>query len=149
LVTQRDEYRSLYLSYLKYCNEHDFDRMASFYTSTIKVNDVPMDPAAVAAQFAPLISAFPDWHWEIRHLVVDGDYIAVHFTVTGTQRGAFQGIEATGRRVTISEFTLYRLEDGKFAEVWDLADMDAVMRQIGQGEAVLTAPADEAGTADS
>jgi hypothetical protein len=42
-----------------------------------------------------------------------------------------------------------RLEGGKFAEVWDLADMDAVMRQIRQGEAPLTAPADEAGTADS
>jgi steroid delta-isomerase-like uncharacterized protein len=134
-MTQRDEHRSLYLSYCEYCNEHDLDRMASFYTSTIKVNDVPMDPAAVAAQFAPLFSAFPDWHWEIRNLVVDGDYIAVHFTVTGTHRGAFQGIEATGRRVTISEFTFYRLEDGKFAEVWDDTDMDAVMRQIGQGEA--------------
>ena len=140
MVTQRDEQRSLYLSYLKYCNEHDFDRMESFYTSTIKVNDVRMDPAAVTAQFAPLISAFPDWHWEVRHLVVDGDYIAVHFTVTGTHRGAFQGIEATGRRVTVSEFTLYRLEDGKFAEVWDLVDMDAVMSQIGPGEAPLTRP---------
>ena len=135
MVTQRDEHRSLYLSYLEACNKHDFDRMASFYTSTIKVNDVPMDPAAVATQFAPLISAFSDWHWEIRHLVVDGDYIAGHFRVTGTQRGAFQGIEATGRRVTVSQFTLYRVEDEKFAEVWDYADMDAVMRQIGQGEA--------------
>ena len=131
MVTQRDEYRSLYLSYLECCNAHDFDRMASFYTPTIKVNDIPMDPAAVTAQFEPLISAFPDWHWEMRHLVVDGDNIAVHFTVTGTHRGAFHGIEATGRRVTVSEFTLYRVEDGKFAEVWDLTDMDAVMRQIG------------------
>ena len=51
----------------------------------------------------------------------------------GTHRGAFQGIEATGRRVTISEFTFYRLKDGKFAEVWDFADMDAVMRQIRRG----------------
>jgi len=104
--------------------------MASFYTSTIKVNDVPMGPAGVAAQFAPLFSAFPDWHWEMRHLVVDGDYIALHFTVTGTHRGSFRGIKATGRRVTTVEFTLYRLEDDKFAEVWDLTDMDAVMRKI-------------------
>jgi predicted ester cyclase len=37
--------------------------------------------------------------------------------------------------VTISEFTFYRLEDGKFAEVWDHADMDAAMRQIRQDEA--------------
>ena len=72
MVTQPDEYRSLYLAYLKCCNEHDFDGMASFYTPTIKVNDVPMEPAAVSAQFAPVISAFPDWHWEIRHIVVDG-----------------------------------------------------------------------------
>ena len=61
-MTQREEHQSLYLSYLEYCNKHDFDRMSSFYTSTIKVNDVPMDRAAVAAQFAPLFSAFPDWH---------------------------------------------------------------------------------------
>jgi steroid delta-isomerase-like uncharacterized protein len=135
LMTQRDEYQSLYLSYLKYCNEHDFDRMASFYASPIKVNDVPMDPAAATAQFVPLISAFPDWHWEMRHLVVDGGNIALHFTVTGTHGGAFQGIEATGRRVSVSEFTLYHVEDGKFAEVWDLTDMDAVMKQIGQGDA--------------
>ena len=129
-MTQREKLRSLYLSYLECCNEHDVDRMASFYTSTIKVNDVPMGPAGVAAQFAPLFSAFPDWHWEMRHLVVDGDYIALHFTVTGTHRGSFQGIKATGRRVTTVEFTLYRLEDDKFAEVWDLTDMDAVMRMI-------------------
>jgi steroid delta-isomerase-like uncharacterized protein len=131
-MTQREELRSLYLSYLECCNEHDIARMASFYTSTIKVNDVAMDPAAVAAQFAPLFSAFPDWRWAIRNLVVDGDYIAGHFTVTGTHRGAFRGIEATDRRVTTSELTFYRLEDGKFAEVWDQTDMDAVMRQIGQ-----------------
>ena len=134
-MTQREEHRSLYLSYLEYCNEHDLDRMASFYISTIKLNDVPLDPATVAAQFAALFSAFPDWHWEIRHIVVDADYIAVHFTVTGTHRGAFQGIEATGRRVTILEFTFYRLEYRKFTEVWDHADMDAAMTQIGQGEA--------------
>ena len=89
-----------------------------------------MGPAGVAARFAPLFSAFPDWHWEMRHLVVDGDYIALHFTVTGTHRGSFQGIKATGRRVTTVEFTLYRLEDDKFAEGWDLTDMDAVMRKI-------------------
>ena len=129
-MTQGDDYRSLYLSYLKYCNDHDFDSMASFYTPTIKVNDAPMEPAAVTAQFAPLISAFPDWHWEMRHIVVDDDNIVVHFKVTGTHLGTFQGIEATGRRVSVSEFTLYHLESGKFAEVSDLLDMTALLKQI-------------------
>jgi predicted ester cyclase len=89
-----------------------------------------MNPAAVAAPFTRLFNAFPDWHWEIRHLVVDGENIAVHFTVTGTHRGVFREIEATGRQVTTSEFTFYHIEDGKFAEVWDLTNMDAVMKKI-------------------
>jgi predicted ester cyclase len=59
----------------------------------------------------------------------------VRFNVSGTHQSAFQGVSATGRRVTITQFTFYRLEDGKIVEVCDHADMDAVMRQIGQGEA--------------
>ena len=133
-MTQPEKLRSLYVSYLECCNKHDVEGMAAFYASTMKINDVSMDAARVAAQFPPLFSAFPDWHWEMRHVVADGDYIALHFTVTGTHRGSFQGIKATGRRVTAMEFTLYRVEGAKFAEVWDLTDMDAVMRQIRQGE---------------
>lgn len=129
-VTQHDEYRALYLSYLVLCNNHDFDGMASFYTPSIQVNGAAMNPHAVTAQFAPLVSAFPDWHWEVDHLVADDQHIVVHFTVTGTHSGVFDGVEATGRRVTVSEFTLYHVVDGKFAEVWDLLDVDALMKQI-------------------
>jgi len=44
--------------------------------------------------------------------------------------------------VTISEFTLYRVENGKFAEVWDLAVdgqsgfPDAVRRAVERGGAL-------------
>jgi predicted ester cyclase len=31
-----------------------------------------------------------------------------------------------------SEFTFYRIENGTFTEDWNLTDMDALMRQIGQ-----------------
>jgi predicted ester cyclase len=62
---------------------------------------------------------------EVRNLAIDGDLIPLHFSVTGTHRGSFKGTDATGRRVTISQFTVYRVEDQKFADVWDLADMDA------------------------
>jgi steroid delta-isomerase-like uncharacterized protein len=133
-VTQADDYRSLYQSYLELCNAHDFDGMASFYTPTITVNGAPMDPSTVTAQFAPIISGFPDWHWEVRHIVVDADTIVVHFTVTGTHQGTFAGIEASGRQVSVQEFTLYRIVDGKFDEVWDLLDMDAAIRQIADAE---------------
>ena len=129
-MTHPADYASLYQSYLDFCNQHDFDSMASFYTPTIKVNDAPMDPAAVTDQFTAFVVGFPDWHWDMRHIVVDDHSIVVHFTVGGTHRGIFHGIEATGRRVSVSEFTLYRVEDGKFAEVWDLLDMQSLLDQI-------------------
>lgn len=55
---------------------------------------------------------------------------SLRFSVTGTHSVIFEGVEATGRRVEIIEFTMYRVEDGKFADVWDLADMDASLTQI-------------------
>lgn len=78
----------------------------------------------------PLVSAFPDWRWEVRHELVEGDLVALHFSVAGTHLGTFRGIAATGRRVVTSEFTLYRVEGDKFTHVWDITDMDAVLEQI-------------------
>jgi predicted ester cyclase len=105
--------------------------MQSFYSSpTVRINDEPWTPTKVTARVAPLISAFPDWHWEMRNLSVDGDFLALHFKVSGTHQGAFEGIEATGRNVNVSQFTLYHVVNGKFAEVWDLIDMQAILKQI-------------------
>jgi len=105
--------------------------MQSFYSSpTVSINDEPWTPEEVTAQFAPLVSAFPDWHWEMRNLTVDGEFLALHFKVSGTHQGAFQGVGATGRAISTSQFTLYRVVNGKFAEVWDLMDIEAILKQI-------------------
>ena len=130
-MSNRDDNEALYQAYLVCCNEHDFDGMTAFYTPTLVVNDVPIPASAVTEQFAPLVDAFPDWRWDVRSLVTQRDLISLHFTVTGTHLGTFQGIEATGRRIAVQEFTLYRVEDGKFAQVWDLLDVNALLVQIG------------------
>ncbi|PNP56185.1 hypothetical protein THARTR1_03710 [Trichoderma harzianum] len=130
-LTKIEEYRALYDSYLEHCNSHNFAAMEAFYTSPLNVNDEPWDPKKVTAQFGPLVTAFPDWHWEVKHLTIEGDYLALHFKVTGTHKGAFQGIEATGRQITTSQFTLYHVVEGnKFGDVWDLVDIESVVKQI-------------------
>jgi aspartyl-tRNA synthetase len=76
------------------------------------------------------IEAFPDVRWELRHLLVDGDWIAGHFLVSGTHRGTFLGVPATGRSVTAREFALYRIEDGRIAEVWGTVDERRLLEQL-------------------
>src|SRR4051812_40717558 len=133
MASTRDEFEALYMAYLELCNAHDFDGMTAFYTPTIMVNDALMEPDSVVTQFAPLVAGFPDWKWEVRSLLVDGDLLGLHFWVGGTHLGTFRGIEPTGRRVRMSEFTLYRVEGDKFAEVWDVSDMESLMAQITAG----------------
>ena len=35
--------------------------------------------------------AFPDWTEEIKQIVAEGDFVAIHFTSTGTNEGTFLG----------------------------------------------------------
>lgn len=49
----------------------------------------------------------------------------------GTHEGPLFGREATGRRFTVNEMNIYRLEDAKIAETWQLVDIAGFMNQIG------------------
>ncbi|RBR14754.1 hypothetical protein FVER53590_03543 [Fusarium verticillioides] len=97
-----DEYRSLYKTYLEHCNAHDFEAMRSFYASPLIVNDKPITPAEATSSFQPMIDAFPDWHWHLRNLTIEGDYLSLLFKVTGTHKGDFRGYKATGRKIETS-----------------------------------------------
>jgi predicted ester cyclase len=68
-----------------------------------------------------LSSAHPLISLALRHLMVDAPWIAAHLTDTGTHRGAFLSVQATGRSVSTQEFAFYRVEAGRIAEVWGTA----------------------------
>jgi predicted ester cyclase len=55
----------------------------------------------------------------------------MRLTISGTHQGKFQGISPTGKKVTFSSFNLYRFEEGKLAEFWQLIDVANFLRQIG------------------
>ena len=42
-------------------------------------------------------------------------------------RGTFRGVPPTGRPVTTQEFAMYRVENGRIAEVWVTADNAALL----------------------
>jgi predicted ester cyclase len=130
VTSQDDERRKLYGRYINYCNEHNFKAMEQFYTEPININDQPWKQSDVTKQFEPLVAAFPDWHWEIRNFAIDGDLLSLHFEVSGTHKGTFQGIEPTGKKVKAQQFTLYHLVNGKFVDVWDMTDFEAIVKQL-------------------
>ncbi|MCU0493876.1 MAG: ester cyclase [Chloroflexaceae bacterium] len=76
------------------------------------------------------LSAFPDVHVEVTHLLADGAYIVERNRVRATHRGTFAGIKATGRTVTWAETHIYRLKDGKIVENWPLVNFERIIAQI-------------------
>jgi|SRR5581483_11581326 len=82
-------------------------------------------------------AAFPDIHWAIDEMVAEGDKVFSRFTWTGTHKGAFLGVPATGRRITVKGVVIDRLESGKMADSRILMDTLGMMQQLG----ALAAPA--------
>jgi steroid delta-isomerase-like uncharacterized protein len=76
-------------------------------------------------------AAFPDQWWQIEDLIAEEDRVVARTTMTGTHRGDFFGIPATGRAVRLSGIHILRIADGKIAEHWGNNDDLGLMRQLG------------------
>ena len=116
-----DQLTTFYGHYNACCNEHRFEDLDQFVARDVAIDGTDRGLDAYAAELRAVIRAFPDYRWELRRLVVDAPWIAVHLTDTGTHREAFRGVHATGRSITLPEFAFYRVERGKIAEVWGSA----------------------------
>ena len=75
--------------------------------------------------------AFPDWAEEIKQIVAEGDFVATHFTSTGTNTGSFLGNPPTGKQIHINEMSIYRIVDGKIVEQWLIPDLLSLNQQLG------------------
>jgi predicted ester cyclase len=106
---------AFYRRYLDRCNAHAFVDLGEFVADDVRVNDERVGLGGYVAGLEAMVGAFPDFRWELRHLLVDANRIAAHFADTGTHNG---------RTVRIQEFALYRLADSRIAEMW--GDLPAV-----------------------
>jgi predicted ester cyclase len=89
-------------------------------------------------RLAGLFAAFPDAHVTINDMTAEGDLVMYRSTIQGTHQGVFQGIAPTGKQVTIAEFVVIRIENGKIVEHWGGPDTFSLLQQIG---AVISPPA--------
>ena len=76
-------------------------------------------------------AAFPDMHWSVEEQIAEGDKVATHFEWTGTHRGEFLGVPATGQRVKVWGVVIDRLEGGKIKDTRIIMDTLGLMMQLG------------------
>jgi steroid delta-isomerase-like uncharacterized protein len=76
-------------------------------------------------------TAFPDLHFAVEEQITEGDKVATRFEWTGTQRGEFIGIPATGRSVKVWGVVIDRLVAGRIKDTRIIMDMLGLMMQLG------------------
>lgn len=103
-------------------------------TDLIFHTPVPMaatGAAALKGVWEVLLRAFPDIHVASEETIAEGDKIASRNTVTGTHRGEYRGLPATGKTVTYNEIFIFRFAEGRIAEIRGVVDVLAQLRQLG------------------
>jgi steroid delta-isomerase-like uncharacterized protein len=76
-------------------------------------------------------AAFPDIHWVAEEMVAEGDTVVTRFTWSGTHRGAFLGVPATGKSVSVKGVVIDQLLNGKMSKSRILMDSLGMMQQLG------------------
>ncbi len=74
--------------------------------------------------------AFPDLHFTVEQMIVNGDQVVTRTTVRGTHKNSFMGVDPTDKQVTVSGFDIFRIADGVVAERWGTLDGLTLMQQM-------------------
>lgn len=117
-------------------NANDGEALASYFTADMVRHDltemVPhSDGSEAVTDFLGMLRrAMPDLHMQLDDVVATDERAAGRVTLTGTHKGEFLGVAATGRRATFGAITMYRIEGGRIAEAWSLVDWAGALRQF-------------------
>lgn len=87
-------------------------------------------------------AAFPDLRFTVEDMFAENDRVLARWTMTGTQRGEFQGHAAAGGTMRVSGMSLFRIERGRIQEIWVIMDRLGMQEQLGwlPGPARTNAP---------
>jgi steroid delta-isomerase-like uncharacterized protein len=74
--------------------------------------------------------AFPDLTIVDIFTVASGDIVAARWQARGTSRGHFLGVAPTGRSLDYSGISMFRVEDGRIAEIWETRNTLGILHQL-------------------
>ena len=87
--------------------------------------------ATQAASWAAAHAGLGSLRHHVEEIVANGDAVAARVTVTGTHRGEFLGIAATGASLRVEQALFARVRHGRIVEMWEVVDTGAGLQQLG------------------
>ncbi len=79
-------------------------------------------------------TGFPDLRFTIDDMIVEGNYVAVRWMMSGTNKGPWLGHPATDKTMIMTGMNLEHFYNGKIVEHWSNPDVLSAMKQLGYFE---------------
>jgi steroid delta-isomerase-like uncharacterized protein len=117
-------------------NAGDIDEFATHLADDFVEHEVTpgLEPTKEGVKdfFRMQLAAFPDLRMGVEDIVADADKAVARVRLTGTNRGGFMGMPATGKSVDVQLIDIFRFGgDGLLHEHWGVVDALAMMQQLG------------------
>lgn len=78
-----------------------------------------------------VLEAFPGLKVTQEQVLADGDKVTYVNTYSGTHKGEFMGIPATGKEMSVRSIGIARILGGQIVEEWENFDELGMMQQLG------------------
>ena len=117
-------------------NAHDTSSFAEIHTEAY-IQHSGRSPSGLAAQienFQRIFASMPDIRLHIEDRIVGGDKVVTRSTFSATHTQAIRGVPPTGKAFSFRTIDIWRVENGKFAEHWDLIDIGDVLNKLRDGK---------------
>jgi steroid delta-isomerase-like uncharacterized protein len=121
--------------YVAAVNAHDTSSFPELFTEAY-IQHSGRSPSGLSAQienFRRILTSMPDLQIRVEDRIIAGDKVVARNTYLATHTQAIRGIPPTGKAFTFRTIDIWRIENGKFAEHWDLTDTLEVLNKLRDG----------------
>jgi predicted ester cyclase len=100
--------------------------------ASITAQVMESDPQSEKAAYERLRNVWSsDWRMTVDEMIAEDDRVMVRWTFYGTQEGEYFGLPPTHKQVFYSGINIFRIENGRIAEIWDISDRLWLWQQLG------------------
>ena len=122
--------------YVAAVNAHDAGPFPELFTEAY-IQHSGRSPSGLAAQvenFKRIYTSMPDVKMKVEDCIVSGNKVVARTTYSATHTQTIRGVAPTGKAFSFRTIDIWRVENGKFAEHWDLTDAAEVFRGLAESK---------------
>ena len=129
---QTERNKAAVLRFMELADARDFNAFDEVLTPDflMHLGETTLTREELNSLASGVYEAFPDFTHTVEEILAVGDRVVMRATDRGTHRGPFEGIAPTGRSVVFGQIAIYRMVEGRIAEIWEQVDFQGFMQQL-------------------